>query len=84
MCVGGGRAMRKFLKRADRRFHARRGERPYRFIQNRSRASVTALKATQRQSSPKINFGEIFWLVRFWTFATISGVKRNPFMVAEV
>jgi hypothetical protein len=38
---------------------------PCRFIQNRSRVSV------------KINFREIFWVVRFSTFATISAINRR-------
>ena len=38
----GGRT--KFLRAADA-LHARRDEGPYRFMQNRSRASVTALKS---------------------------------------
>jgi hypothetical protein len=44
----------------------------YRFIQNRSRVSVVALKSDATARSPKINFREIFWVVRFSTFATIS------------
>src|SRR5712671_5518236 len=31
----------------------------------------------QPQRSPKINVREIFWVVRFSTFATISGVKQT-------
>ena len=46
--------------------------RPYRFIQNRSRTSVVALNARQQQKSPKITFREIFRVVRFSAFATIS------------
>jgi len=38
---------------------------PYRFIQNRPRTSVTALKAMQRQRSAKVNFGEMFGLPDF-------------------
>jgi|SRR3954454_22415555 len=45
---------------------------PYRFIQNRSRAPAVALKAIQQQRSRQINFREIFRVVRFSTFATIS------------
>jgi len=34
-------------------------------------------KAAQRQRSPKINFREIFGVVRFSTFATISVMSRH-------
>src|SRR5712672_2528080 len=34
----------------------------------------------QPQRSPKINFREIFWVVRFSTFATISAQSRPPMM----
>jgi hypothetical protein len=43
---------------------------PYRFIQNRSRTSVAALKNDTAAEKP--NFGELFWVVRFSTFATES------------
>jgi hypothetical protein len=66
----------KILRAADA-FYARRREGPYRFIQNRSRTSVLALKSTQRQRSPKINFREIFRVARFSTFATISARNRQ-------
>jgi hypothetical protein len=61
----------KILRAADA-FYARRREGPYRFIQDRSRTSVVALKSDAEQRSPKINFREIFRVVRFSTFATVS------------
>ena len=53
-------------------FHARRREGLYRFIQNRSRTSGVALKATQRQRSPRD-----FRAARFSTFATKSVGTRQ-------
>ncbi len=35
-------------------------------------------KAAQRQRSPKINFRELFGVVRFSTFATISARNGHP------
>jgi hypothetical protein len=61
----------KILRAADA-FYARQREGPYRFIQDRSRTSVVALKSDAEQRSPKINFREIFRVVRFSTFATVS------------
>jgi hypothetical protein len=58
--------------RATGAFCARRCEGPYRLIQNLSRTSVVALKSTQQQRGLKINFREIFRVVRFSTFATKS------------
>jgi hypothetical protein len=62
-----GRQMR-ILRAADA-FCARRREGPFRFIQNRSRTSLVPLKNNAGAESPKINFREIFWVVRFSTFA---------------
>src|SRR2546423_6114880 len=70
------KSLSKILRAADG-FYEWRREGPYRFIQNRSRAPAVALKPTQEQRSPKINFREIFRVVRFSTFATIS-VKSGP------
>src|ERR1700680_4759193 len=60
---------RKILRAADA-FYARRRC----FIQNRSRASVVALKS---DAAAKIDFREIFRAVRFSTFATISARLRH-------
>jgi hypothetical protein len=45
---------------------------PHRLSQNRPRTSYRRYSALQRQGSPKINFREIFGVVRFSTFATVS------------
>jgi hypothetical protein len=63
--------------RAADALRAPRREGPYRFIQNRSWTSVVRLKATQQQRSPKIDFREIFGVVRFSTFATKSA-RNGP------
>ena len=76
----GGRT--KFLRAADA-FYARRREGPYRFIQNRPRTSVMALNCDAAARSPKIDFREIFWVVRFSTFATISAQSRHERSVVE-
>src|SRR5882757_482447 len=60
----------KILRAADA-FSARRLEGPYRFIQNRSRTSVVALKSDAAAEKSQIDFREIFRVVRFSTFATI-------------
>jgi hypothetical protein len=70
----GGRT--KFFRAADA-FCVRRCEGPYRLIQNRTRTSVVALKSDAAAERSKINFREIFRVVRFSTFATISGVKQT-------
>jgi hypothetical protein len=57
----GGRAK---ILRTDDAFCAWRREGPYRFITNRSRTSVVALKS-DTAAGPKINFREIFRVVRF-------------------
>ena len=72
----------KFFRAADA-FYERRREGPYRFIQNRPRTSVVALKATQQQRSPSINVREIFRVVRFSTFATKSRGKRTSTVGAQ-
>jgi hypothetical protein len=61
----------KILRAADASY-ARRREGPYRFTQNRSRISVVALKSDAAAEKSKMNFREIFTVVRFSTFATIS------------
>ena len=47
--------------------YARRREGPYRFTQNRSPTSVVVLKSDPQLRSPKINFREIFGVVRIST-----------------
>ena len=66
----------KILRAADALYPRRRG--PYRFIQNRSRTSVVALKSDAAAEKSKIDFREIFRVVRFSTFATISAKSRYP------
>jgi hypothetical protein len=81
------------ILRATGAFCARRCEGPYRLIQNLSRTSVVALKSTQQQRGLKINFREIFRVVRFSTFATKSarsghspgrGSNRRTYMISAV
>jgi hypothetical protein len=59
----------KILKSADASYAPRR-EGPCRFTQNRSRTSVVAVKSDAAAEKSKINYGEIFRVVRFSTFAT--------------
>src|SRR6476660_2855532 len=66
----------KILKAADA-FCARRHEGPHRFIQNRSRISAVALNSDAVGENSKINFREIFRVVRFSTFATKSARFRH-------
>ena len=54
----------KILRAADA-FYARRREGPYRFIQNRSRTSVVALKSDAAAERSKINFREFLGLFDF-------------------
>src|SRR6476469_10309976 len=61
----------KILRAADA-FYAQRREGPYRFIQNRSRTSVVALKNDAASEKPKEQLSRDFLVVRFSTFATIS------------
>src|SRR3954467_15938867 len=63
------------ILRATDAFSARRREGPYRFIQNRSRTSVVPQKSGPAAESPKIDFREIFRVVRFSTFPTISATN---------
>jgi hypothetical protein len=65
----GGRT--KVFRAADV-FYARRREGPYRFVQNRPRTFVAALNSEAAAEKSKINFREIFRVVRFSTFVTIS------------
>src|SRR5258705_9415544 len=64
----------KILRAADA-FSARRREGPYRFIQNRSRTSVVALKSHAAVEKSKDQLREIFRVARFSTFATISATN---------
>ena len=57
---------------------AQRREGPNRFIQNRSRSAVVALKSDAAAEKSKIDFREIFRVVRFSTFATISVQNKPP------
>jgi hypothetical protein len=52
----------KILRAADA-LYARRCEGPYRFIQNRLRTAVVALKSDAAARSPKMDFREIFRVV---------------------
>jgi hypothetical protein len=63
----------RILRAADAS-HARRREGPYRFTQNRSRISVVALKSDAAAEKSKDHFREIFRVLRFSTFATISAL----------
>ena len=65
--------MTKIFGAADA-FYARRREGPYRFIQNPSRVSVVELKSDAAAETPKDQLREVFWVVRFSTFATISAL----------
>jgi hypothetical protein len=69
----------KILRAADA-FYAQRREGPYRFIQNRPRTSLVALKSDAAAEGPQINFREIFRVVRFSTFATESAHSRHAAM----
>ena len=42
-----------------------------------------ALKATQQHRGLKINFREIFWVVRFSTFATISAITGHSHCIKK-
>src|SRR6267378_2236299 len=66
----------KILRAADA-FYARRREGPYRFIQNRSRTSVVALKSDAAAEKSKDQLSQIFRVARFSTFATISANSRH-------
>src|SRR6478609_11097804 len=66
----------KILRAADA-FYARQREGPYRFIQNRSRISVVALKNDAAAEKPKDQLSRDFLVVRFSTFATISAIRRH-------
>src|SRR6478609_7789637 len=78
----------KILRAADA-FYARRREGPYRFIQNRSRVSVVALKSDAAAEKPKDqlsrdflgcsifdfcnNIGTLRTLIRRWSMSVIEG-----------
>jgi hypothetical protein len=49
------------IPRAAEAFYARRCEGPYRFIQNRPRVSVVALKSDARAEKSKNQFSRDFW-----------------------
>src|SRR6266850_984269 len=61
----------KILRAADA-FYARRREGPYRFIQNRSRTSLVALKSDAAAERSTDQLSRDFFVVRISTFATIS------------
>jgi len=61
----------KILKTADA-LRARRREGPHRFIQKRPPAFVLAQRTLRQQQRLKIDLREIFGVVRFSTFATVS------------
>jgi hypothetical protein len=67
----------EILRTADA-FYARRREGPYRFIQNRLRTSVVALKSDAAAEKSKINFREFFEADRFSTFATWGNSGIEP------
>jgi hypothetical protein len=69
----------KILRAADA-FYARRREGPYRFTQNRPRSFVGALKSDAAAEKSKISFREIFRVVRFSTFATISANSESDYI----
>jgi hypothetical protein len=54
------------------RFRKRRREGPHRFTQNRLRTFVALLQSVAAVEKSKINLREIFGVVRFSTFATVS------------
>ena len=70
------RCRTKILRAADA-VCVRRCEGPCRLIQNRSRTSVVALKGDAAKRVLKINLREIFRVVRFSTFATVSPRKQT-------
>ena len=56
---------------------------PYRFVQNRSRTSAVAQKATQQPKTPRINFREIFRIVRFsFLFCNSICHERKLYLLA--
>ena len=68
----------KILRAADR-FRTRRYEGPHRFTQNDHGASYRRCGVMQWRRRLKINFCEIFGVVQFSTFATISGEKQTSY-----
>jgi hypothetical protein len=62
------------ILRASDAFYARRREGLYRFIQNRSRISVVALKGDAAAEKSKDQLSRDFRVVRFSTFATVSAL----------
>ena len=63
----------KILKTADA-LRVRRREGPHRFLPKRPPTFVLAQRVLRQQESLKIGFREIFGVVRFSTFATISAL----------
>jgi hypothetical protein len=56
---------------------ARRREGPHHFTQNNHGPLYRRYRASQRRSCPKINICEIFAVIRFSTFSTISALLRH-------
>jgi hypothetical protein len=55
--------------------YARRREGPYRFIQNRLRTFLAALKSYAAAVKSKNQLSRDFWADRFSTFATVSATS---------
>src|ERR1700681_1854416 len=70
----GGRT--KILRAADA-FYARRREGPYRFIQNRSLASVVAVKSDAAAEKSKDQLSRDFWGCSIFDFCNNIGTKRT-------
>src|SRR6478735_8128787 len=66
----------KILRAADA-FYARRREGPYRFIQNRSRTSVVALKSDAAVEKSKDQLSRDFWGRSIFDFCNNIGTFRT-------
>src|SRR5467141_2350127 len=66
----------KICRAADA-FYARRREGPYRFIQNRSRISVVALKSDAAAEKPKDQLSRDFLGCSIFDFCNNIGTKRT-------
>jgi hypothetical protein len=64
------------IPRAADAFYARRGEGPYRFIQNRSRTSVTELKSDAAAEKSKDHLWRDFLGCSIFDFCNNIGAKR--------
>src|SRR5258705_11637456 len=74
------------ISRAADAFYARRREGPYRFIQNRPRTFLVALKSDAAAETSKNQLSRDFGADRFSTFATVSaniGSARLPYSIAS-